>query len=99
MVDGAVPDSYQYVTYLRTPGAYLSHIAIVIRMVCTFADDSGRWGVGGVFSALSTRSAEPQVKYELAGKMMDLSLGDAHILPIDDRMSRQQGNDLVGRCV
>ena len=58
-------------------------------------DDSGRWGVGGVFSALSARSAEPQTNYELAGKMKDLSLGDAHIIPIDDRMSRSTGKDLV----
>ena len=58
-------------------------------------DDSGRWGVGGVFSALSARSAEPQMKYELAGKMKDLNLGDAHILPIDDLMSRSSGKDMV----
>ena len=51
--------------------------------------------MGGVFSALSARSAEPQAKYELAGKMKDLSLGDAHIFPIDDLMSRSSGKDLV----
>ena len=51
--------------------------------------------MGGVFSALAARSAEPQMKYELAGKMKDLSLGDAHIVPIDDLMSRQSGKDLV----
>ena len=51
--------------------------------------------MGGVFSALSARSAEPQSKYELAGKMKDLSLGDAHIFPIDDLMSRSMGKDLV----
>ena len=64
---------------------------------CVIVDDSGRWGVGGVFSALSARSAEPQVKYELAGKMKDLSLGDAHIFPIDDLMSRSTGKDMVIR--
>ena len=53
--------------------------------------------MGGVFSALSARSAEPQAKYELAGKMKDLSLGDAHTFPIDDLMSRQTGQDLVIR--
>ena len=51
--------------------------------------------MGGVFSALSARSAEPQSKYELAGKMKDLSLGDAHIFPIDDLMNRSMGKDLV----
>ena len=51
--------------------------------------------MGGVFSALSSRSTEPQLKYELAGKMRDLDLGDAHLLPVDDRMSREHGHDLV----
>ena len=53
--------------------------------------------MGGVFSALSARSVEPQAKYELAGKMKDLSLGDAHIFPIDDLVSRSTGKDLVIR--
>ena len=51
--------------------------------------------MGGVFSALSARSAEPQKVYELAGKMKDLNLGDAHILHIDDLMRRPSGKDLV----
>lgn len=33
------------------------------------SDDSGRWGRGGLFTALETRSAEPRRVYELAGKM------------------------------
>lgn len=33
------------------------------------SDDSGRWGRGGLFTALETRSAEPRKIYELAGKM------------------------------
>ena len=33
------------------------------------ADDSGRWGRGGLFSALSARSPQPQAHYELAGQM------------------------------
>lgn len=33
------------------------------------SDDSGRWGKGGLFSALSARSLQPQAQYELAGKM------------------------------
>ena len=32
-------------------------------------DDSGRWGNGGLFSALTSRSPQPQTQYELAGKM------------------------------
>ena len=34
-----------------------------------FIDDSGRWGSGGLFTALSRRSALPKEQYELAGKM------------------------------
>jgi hypothetical protein len=33
------------------------------------SDDSGRWGRGGLFTALETRSDEPRKIYELAGKM------------------------------
>lgn len=33
------------------------------------SDDSGRWGRGGLFTALEKRSAEPRKVYELAGKM------------------------------
>lgn len=32
-------------------------------------DDSGRWGRGGLFTALEVRSDEPRKKYESAGKM------------------------------
>ncbi|EDV22607.1 uncharacterized protein TRIADDRAFT_28849 [Trichoplax adhaerens] len=62
-------------------------------------DDSGRWGKGGVFSALSTRSAQPEQLYLLAGKMKDLTLGDAHLIAIDDRFSRDNGNDYVAVIV
>lgn len=58
-------------------------------------DDSGRWGKGGLFDALSARSTQPQMSYEQAGKMRDLTLGDAHLIPIDDLQSREQGRDMV----
>jgi len=32
-------------------------------------DDSGRWGRGGLFTALEKRSDEPSKQYELAGRM------------------------------
>ena len=32
-------------------------------------DDSGRWGTGGVFTALSNRSSRPKEQYEFAGRM------------------------------
>ena len=61
----------------------------------TLLDDSGRWGKGGLFDALSARSTQPQMCYEQAGKMKDLTLGDAHLIPIDDLQSREQGRDMV----
>ena len=39
----------------------------VLRVCCT--DDSGRWGRGGLFTALEMRSDEPSKQYELAGSM------------------------------
>ena len=33
------------------------------------ADDSGYWGRGGLFSAISARSEQPQKQYELAGRV------------------------------
>ena len=36
---------------------------------CLITDDSGRWGKGGLFSAISARSTQPQTQYELAGRM------------------------------
>ena len=59
------------------------------------ADDSGRWGTGGLFSALSTRSLKPEEQYKLASKMKDLTLGDTHLVPIDDIQSRESGSDYV----
>ncbi|XP_040854238.1 chromodomain-helicase-DNA-binding protein 1-like isoform X1 [Ochotona curzoniae] len=62
-------------------------------------DDSGRWGRGGLFTALETRSAEPRRVYELAGKMKDLSLGGVLLFPIDDKVSRNEGQDLLALIV
>ncbi|XP_063967719.1 chromodomain-helicase-DNA-binding protein 1-like [Lytechinus pictus] len=69
--------------------------AIVVHCV----DDSGSWGRGGLFSALARRSPQPERLYELAGKMRDLNLGDAHLIPIDDVESRDAGNDWVALIV
>ncbi|XP_006861381.1 PREDICTED: chromodomain-helicase-DNA-binding protein 1-like isoform X3 [Chrysochloris asiatica] len=62
-------------------------------------DDSGHWGRGGLFTALETRSAEPRKVYELAGKMKDLSLGGVLLFPIDDKESRNKGQDLLALIV
>ncbi|KAI6649757.1 Chromodomain-helicase-DNA-binding protein 1-like [Oopsacas minuta] len=69
--------------------------AIVVHCV----DNSGKWGHGGVFSALSARSLLPSSVYELAGKMGDLELGHAHFSPIDDLQSRGEGRDFVALIV
>ena len=69
--------------------------AIVIHCV----DNSGQWGRGGLFSALAARSIEPQSCYELAGRMRDLKLGDAHLIPIDDVMSRDKGRDMLALII
>ena len=38
---------------------------------------------------------QPQPCYEQAGRMRDLTLGDAHLIPIDDLQSREKGRDMV----
>lgn len=48
------------------------------------ADDSGYWGTGGVFSALTSKSNQPKEQYELAEEMEDLFLGDCHMIPMED---------------
>ncbi|RMX56153.1 hypothetical protein pdam_00012086 [Pocillopora damicornis] len=58
-------------------------------------DDSGRWGQGGLFSALSRRSTRPETQYELANRMKDLKLGDAHLVPLDDRRNPKDGHEYV----
>ncbi|KAF0877863.1 CHD1L protein, partial [Crocuta crocuta] len=69
--------------------------AVIVHCV----DDSGRWGRGGLFTALETRSAEPRKIYELAGKMKDLTLGGVLLFPVDDKESRDKGQDLLALIV
>ncbi|XP_070816847.1 chromodomain-helicase-DNA-binding protein 1-like [Chaetodon trifascialis] len=69
--------------------------AIIVHCV----DDSGRWGRGGLFTALEVRSDEPPKQYELAGKMKDLDLGNVLLFPIDDKQSRLDGQDQLALIV
>ncbi|XP_019331761.1 chromodomain-helicase-DNA-binding protein 1-like isoform X2 [Alligator mississippiensis] len=69
--------------------------AIVVHCI----DDSGRWGRGGLFTALEVRSDQPRKIYELAGKMKDLALGGTLLFPIDDKVSRNKGQDLLALIV
>uniref|UniRef100_M4ANA1 Chromodomain helicase DNA binding protein 1-like n=1 Tax=Xiphophorus maculatus TaxID=8083 RepID=M4ANA1_XIPMA len=69
--------------------------AIIVHCV----DDSGRWGRGGLFTALEVRSDEPRKRYELAGKMKDFELGNVLLFPIDDKQSRLDGRDQLALIV
>ncbi|CAH1786967.1 unnamed protein product [Owenia fusiformis] len=69
--------------------------AIIVHCV----DDSGRWGHGGVFTALDTRSTQPSEQYQLAGKMKDLALGDVHLVSVDDVQCRAEGKDYCALVV
>ncbi|XP_061494773.1 chromodomain-helicase-DNA-binding protein 1-like [Rhineura floridana] len=69
--------------------------AIIVHCV----DDSGLWGRGGLFTALGNRSDQPRKMYELAGKMKDLALGGTLLFPIDDKESRNKGQDLLALIV
>ncbi|KAJ7316089.1 hypothetical protein JRQ81_002251, partial [Phrynocephalus forsythii] len=64
--------------------------AIIVHCV----DDSGRWGRGGLFTALRNRSDQPKKIYELAGKMKGTLL-----FPIDDKESRNKGQDLLALVI
>ncbi|CAM4431668.1 chromodomain-helicase-DNA-binding protein 1-like [Caretta caretta] len=69
--------------------------AIVVHCI----DDSGRWGRGGLFTALEVRSDQPRKIYELAGRMKDVALGRTLLFPIDDKESRNKGHDLLALIV
>ncbi|XP_012676002.2 chromodomain-helicase-DNA-binding protein 1-like isoform X1 [Clupea harengus] len=69
--------------------------AIIVHCV----DDCGRWGRGGLFTALELRSDEPRKQYELAGKMKDLELGHVLFFPINDKQSRLDGKDHLALIV
>ncbi|XP_053383747.1 chromodomain-helicase-DNA-binding protein 1-like [Mercenaria mercenaria] len=63
------------------------------------ADDSGGWGTGGLFSALSARSPLPENQYTLAGNMQDLALGDCHMISLDDGSGNKEGTDWVALII
>ncbi|XP_060776124.1 chromodomain-helicase-DNA-binding protein 1-like isoform X3 [Neoarius graeffei] len=62
-------------------------------------DDSGRWGQGGLFTALELRSDEVRKQYELAGDMEDLELGSVLLFGVDDKQSRLSGRDYLALIV
>ncbi|KAL4225128.1 Chromodomain-helicase-DNA-binding protein 1-like [Mactra antiquata] len=70
-----------------------------VNIVVHCADDSGGWGKGGIFSALSARSSIPHDHYTLAGNMQDLALGDCHLIPLDDGSSMNDVTDYLGLII
>ncbi|XP_014672288.1 PREDICTED: chromodomain-helicase-DNA-binding protein 1-like [Priapulus caudatus] len=85
---------------LRTPILYVcgdvtypAHAGDEDAIVVHCADDSGKWGSGGLFSAIAVRSGKAIEQYELAGEMQDLALGDAHLVPLDGDETREKGRD------
>lgn len=89
------PAPIQYVSGDVTHPQAGAEDAVIVHCV----DDSGHWGRGGLFTALEKRSTEPRKIYELAGKMKDLSLGGVLLFPIDDKESRNKGQDLLALIV
>ena len=56
-------------------------------------DDSGNWPSKGVFSALSDLYPEIGVLYHNAWSHKDLTLGDAHLFPVNDSTCAQSMNN------
>lgn len=48
-------------------------------------DDSGTWGRGGMFNALSKLSSTVPDAYHRASEFKDLHLGDVHLIKIDGK--------------
>lgn len=50
--------------------------------VVRFVDNSGTWGSGGMFSAVSRLSSNVPEAYEAAHEAGDLHLSDLHLIPV-----------------
>ncbi|XP_062607988.1 chromodomain-helicase-DNA-binding protein 1-like isoform X1 [Saccostrea cucullata] len=55
-----------------------------VNLIIHCADDSGWWGKGGVFTAISKRSHSVEEQYELAAKMKDIHVGDCHLISMEE---------------
>uniref|UniRef100_A0A0D3BPZ7 Helicase C-terminal domain-containing protein n=1 Tax=Brassica oleracea var. oleracea TaxID=109376 RepID=A0A0D3BPZ7_BRAOL len=53
-------------------------------IIFSCVDDSGTWGRGGMFNALSKLSSTVPDAYHRASEFKDLHLGDVHLIKIDD---------------
>ena len=68
------------------------------RVLLHVVDDSGSWGTGGVFTALSKLSDAIGAAYEQAGEMDDLHLGDAHVIPLEQHTDSDADDSGGGEC-
>jgi hypothetical protein len=58
-------------------------------IIFSCVDDSGNWGRGGMFDALSKLSNTVPTAYHRASEFKDLHLGDLHLIKIDDNDDQQ----------
>ncbi|EOA26554.1 hypothetical protein CARUB_v10022613mg [Capsella rubella] len=58
-------------------------------IIFSCVDDSGNWGRGGMFDALSKLSETVPDAYHRASEFKDLHLGDLHLIKIDDNDDQQ----------
>ncbi|KAJ4892347.1 SNF2 domain-containing protein / helicase domain-containing protein [Raphanus sativus] len=58
-------------------------------IIFSCVDDSGNWGRGGMFNALSKLSSTVPDAYHRASEFKDLHLGDLHLIKIDDNGEQQ----------
>lgn len=70
-----------------------------VNLIIHCADDSGGWGKGGLFTAISKRSEVPEKQYDLAGKLLDLALGDCHLIPLDEDPDKVEHEDWLALII
>ncbi|CAA7050656.1 unnamed protein product [Microthlaspi erraticum] len=71
------------------PSTVSQEAAIIFSCV----DDSGNWGRGGMFDALSKISSNVPDAYHRASEFKDLHLGDLHLIKIDADNDDQQNTE------
>ncbi|XP_010506437.1 PREDICTED: probable helicase CHR10 [Camelina sativa] len=62
-------------------------------IIFSCVDDSGNWGRGGMFDALSKLSNTVPDAYHRASEFKDLHLGDLHLITINDNDDQQSTED------
>ncbi|KAF8099698.1 hypothetical protein N665_0238s0027 [Sinapis alba] len=62
-------------------------------IIFSCVDDSGNWGRGGMFDALSKLSNTVPDAYHRASEFKDLHLGDLHLIKLDDNDEQENTED------